>query len=70
MECLKLEDEWGEIKIFDVIAIGEAQFFTDIVDVNGRLASEGKLVLVPALDGNFKSIRFNIIIHYILQPVM
>ena len=38
----------------DVIGIDEGQFFPDLVKMCDRLANEGKIVIVAALDGNYK----------------
>lgn len=38
----------------EVIGIDEGQFFSDLVEMCDRLANEGKIVIVAALDGNFK----------------
>jgi thymidine kinase len=37
-----------------VVAIDEGQFFLDIVEVSERLANEGVVVVIAALDGTFQ----------------
>ena len=39
---------------YDVIGIDEGQFFPDVVSWSEKMANEGKVVLVAALDGTFQ----------------
>ncbi len=39
---------------YDVVAVDEGQFFQDIVEVSERLANEGVVVIIAALDGTFQ----------------
>ena len=43
----------SKAKQFDVVAVDEGQFFSDIVEFCEDLASAGIVVLVTALDGTF-----------------
>jgi len=45
-------------KDFEVIAIDEGQFFPDLISVSENLANSGKIVLIAALNGNFKRESF------------
>lgn len=40
--------------LYDVILIDEGQFFTGLVDFCDSLANEGKIVIISALDGDYK----------------
>lgn len=52
---LLIESERKNGKLFDVVAIDEAQFFDDgIIDVAGILANKGKIVIISALDTDFR----------------
>lgn len=42
------------ISKYDVIGIDEGQFFADLSKVCDELATQGKIVVVAALDGDFK----------------
>ncbi len=46
---------------YDVIGIDEGQFYPDIVDVCEELVNCGKIVIVSALNGNFKREPFEVI---------
>mmetsp|Transcript_24835 Transcript_24835/g.53824 ORF Transcript_24835/g.53824 Transcript_24835/m.53824 type:complete len:134 (+) Transcript_24835:3-404(+) len=50
---------------FDVIGIDEGQFFPDIVPFCDMLASEGKIVVVAALDGTFQRKPFGTVLELI-----
>ena len=50
---------------FDVVAVDEGQFFNDIVGVCERLANEGKIVIVAALDGTFQRKPFGNILNLV-----
>jgi thymidine kinase len=49
-----LEAIYPAARNYDVVAIDEGQFFPDIVDVSERLANEGVVVVIAALDGTFQ----------------
>lgn len=65
LECLELKDICDEMKNYDVIAIDEAQFFNDIVEICDKLAEEGKEVLVAGLDGDYRREPFGEILKLI-----
>lgn len=57
MKALKtstLEAIYPNARQYDVVAIDEGQFFPDIVEVSERLANEGVVVVIAALDGTFQ----------------
>ena len=54
LECFTLKEALEGLENYDVIAIDEAQFFPDIVEICEYLANQGKEVLVAALDGTFQ----------------
>lgn len=41
------------------MAIDEGQFFPDIVEISEKLANEGVVVIIAALDGTFQRKPFN-----------
>ena len=49
----------AELQQHDVIAIDEAQFFTDLTQAVLQLLRDGKTVLIAALDGNFLQAPFS-----------
>lgn len=58
LSCLHLMPIISKFDDFDVIAIDEGQFFDDIVEFSEMMANQGKLVIVAALDGDFKQEPF------------
>ena len=50
---------------FNVVAIDEGQFFNEIAEVCDRLANEGKIVIVAALDGTFQRKPFGNILNLV-----
>lgn len=44
---------------YDCIAIDEGHFFSDLEDFTERVANEGKIVVVAALDADFRRKVFN-----------
>merc|ERR1711959_522658 len=52
--CSKLEEADDIAEKFDVIGIDEGQFFNDIFPFCDKWTSEGKIVVVAALDGTFQ----------------
>ena len=42
------------VKDFDVIGVDEGQFYADVVEMAEKFASMGKIVVVSALDGDFR----------------
>lgn len=65
LEVTKLCDVLEAITDFSVIGIDEGQFFPDIVEFCERMANEGKIVIVAALDGTFQRRPFNNILNLI-----
>jgi thymidine kinase len=53
LPCERLSEAEEHVGQYDCIAVDEGQFFPDIVGFCDRLASQGKIVIVSALDGNF-----------------
>ena len=49
------------LKEYDVIGIDEGQFFADLVEVCEELALMGKIVLIAALNGDFRMEPFPVI---------
>ncbi|CAM38921.1 putative thymidine kinase [Leishmania braziliensis MHOM/BR/75/M2904] len=47
----EVQDTWQR---FDVLAIDEGQFFSDLVDFCNTAADAGKVVMVSALDGDYR----------------
>ncbi|KAJ3448260.1 thymidine kinase cytosolic [Anaeramoeba flamelloides] len=50
-----------QVKEFQVIGIDDGQFFPEIADFADRLANEGKVVIIAALDGTFERKPFECI---------
>lgn len=57
--CSRLDEMNALVNDVDVIAIDEGQFFPDLIDFCESMANRGKIVIVAALDGNFKRCAFN-----------
>jgi len=57
-KCENLEEVLNVYKGYDVIAIDEAQFFPEIVEISEKLANDGKIVIIAALDGTFQRKAF------------
>ena len=56
-----LFDVIDKLMQYDVIGIDEGQFYPDIVEVCENLVDNGKIVIVSALNGNFKREPFEVI---------
>ena len=54
-------DSFDTLKQYDVIGIDEGQFFEDLVEVCEELALMGKIVLIAALNGDFRMEPFPVI---------
>lgn len=54
IKCKKLSEIDGVVSGYDVVLIDEGQFFVGLVGLCDSLAGMGKIVVVSALDGNFK----------------
>jgi len=52
--CERLSETDGHLDQYDCVAVDEGQFFPDIADFCDDLARKGKIVIVSALDGDFK----------------
>ncbi|KPI83837.1 putative thymidine kinase [Leptomonas seymouri] len=50
-KLVEVQDQWRK---FDVLAIDEGQFFVDLVDFCNTAADAGKIVMVSALDGDYR----------------
>jgi thymidine kinase len=61
----RLEDVYQQVKNMDVVGIDEGQFFPDIVAFSERLANEGKIVIVAALDGTFQRKPFGTVLELV-----
>jgi len=48
-----------------VIGIDEGQFFSDVVEFSEKMANQGKVVIVAALDGTFERKGFNNILNLV-----
>jgi thymidine kinase len=51
--CERLRSHFRDCLTYDVVAIDESQFFSDIVIFAQIMANSGKLVLIAGLDGTF-----------------
>ena len=61
INCKILRDSLDTFKNYDVIGIDEGQFFADLVEVCEELALMGKIVLIAALNGDFRMEPFPVI---------
>lgn len=61
INCKILRESFDKIKQYDVIGIDEGQFFADLVEVCEELALMGKIVLIAALNGDFRMEPFPVI---------
>ena len=61
INCKILRDSFDTFKKYDVIGIDEGQFFADLVEVCEELALMGKIVLIAALNGDFRMEPFPVI---------
>jgi thymidine kinase len=60
-----LADAKNQVIQSDVIGIDEGQFYLDIVDFCDEMANMGKIIIVAALDGDYKRRPFNRILELI-----
>ncbi|EDO40073.1 predicted protein [Nematostella vectensis] len=63
--CTVLEDLKNKAINHSVIGIDEGQFFPDIVEFSEEMASEGKTIIIAALDGTFQRKAFGNILHLV-----
>ena len=61
INCKILKNSFDTFKEYDVIGIDEGQFFADLVEVCEELALMGKIVLIAALNGDFRMEPFPVI---------
>ena len=61
INCKILRNSFDTFKEYDVIGIDEGQFFADLVEVCEELALMGKIVLIAALNGDFRMEPFPVI---------
>ena len=61
INCKLLRNSFDTLKQYDVIGIDEGQFFADLVEVCEELALMGKIVLIAALNGDFRMEPFPVI---------
>ena len=61
IDCKNLTDSFEVIKNYDVIGIDEGQFFPDLVEVSEKLAMLNKIVIISALNGDFRMEPFPVI---------
>lgn len=60
-----LKGIYERCKAYNVIAIDEGQFFPDLVEFAEKLANEGHVVIVAALDGTFQRKPFGSVLELI-----
>ena len=61
INCKLLRSSFETLKQYDVIGIDEGQFFADLVEVCEELALMGKIILIAALNGDFRMEPFPVI---------
>ena len=61
IDCKNLTDSFEVLKNYDVIGIDEGQFFPDLVEVSEKLALLNKIVIISALNGDFRMEPFPVI---------
>ena len=61
IDCKNLRDSYDKIKDYDVIGIDEGQFFPDLVEVCEELAQQKKIIIIAALNGDFRMEPFPVI---------
>lgn len=61
INCKLLRNSFETLKQYDVIGIDEGQFFADLVEVCEELALLGKIILIAALNGDFRMEPFPVI---------
>ena len=61
INCKLLGNSFDALKQYDVIGIDEGQFFADLVEVCEELALVGKIILIAALNGDFRMEPFPVI---------
>ena len=61
IECNNLYDSFEKLKNYDIIGIDEGQFFPDLVEICEKLALLKKIVIVAALNGDFRMEPFPVV---------
>jgi thymidine kinase len=61
INCKLLRNSFDTLKQYDVIGIDEGQFFADLVEVCEEIALVGKIILIAALNGDFRMEPFPVI---------
>ena len=61
IDCKNLKDSFDILKKYDVIGIDEGQFFPDLVEICEELALLKKIVIIAALNGDFRMEPFPVI---------
>ena len=61
IDCKNLRDSFDKIKDYDVIGIDEGQFFPDLVEVCEELTHQKKIIIIAALNGDFRMEPFPVI---------
>ena len=61
IECKNLSDSFEKLKNYDVIGIDEGQFFNDLVEICEELALQNKIVIIAALNGDFRMEPFPVV---------
>ena len=52
--CKSLLENLAKISSFDVIGVDEGHFFSDIIEFSESLANQNKIVIISALDADFR----------------
>ena len=65
VSCESLLDVEDKCHDFEVIGIDEGQFFSEIVEFSERMANNGKVVIIAALDGTFERKAFGRVLELI-----
>jgi len=61
LNCKNLKDSIEVLKKYDVIGIDEGQFFPDLVEISEELALQKKIIIIAALNGDFRMEPFPVI---------
>ena len=61
IECKNLNDSFELVKNYDVIGIDEGQFFDDLVEFCEKLSVLKKIVIIAALNGDFRMDPFPVV---------
>ena len=61
IDCKNLGDSFEILKNYDVIGIDEGQFFPDLVEICEKLVLLKKIIIIAALNGNFRMEPFPVI---------